>query len=62
MIDLLMDMHTLTSILPDINECLSDETHNCSYICTNIIGSYICGCNNGFYLDNDETTCIGMYK
>ena len=56
-----MNMHTLISILPDINECPTDETHNCSYICTNITGSCICVCNNGFVLDDDGATCNGMY-
>ena len=56
-----MNMHTLISILTDINEC-SDGTHNCSQICTNTPGSFICECNNGFLLDNDEATCNGMYK
>ena len=56
-----MNMHTLISILPDINECLSDETHNCPHICTNTLGSFVCGCIDGFHLDIDGTTCIGMY-
>ena len=55
-----MNMHMLISILPDINECTSIEPHNCDHMCTNTLGSFICGCNSGYDLDNDGTTCIGM--
>ena len=55
-----MNKHTLISILPDINEC-RDKTDNCNHTCTNTIGSFVCGCNSGFHLDDDLTTCIGMY-
>ena len=55
-------MYTLISILSDIDECDPDiGTHNCSHICTNTIGSFVCGCYNGYLLDDDVTTCIGMY-
>ena len=57
-----MNMYTLISILSDIDECDPDiGTHNCSHICTNTIGSFVCGCYNGYLLDDDVTTCIGMY-
>ena len=46
------------SIHLDIDEC-SNGTHNCSQTCTNIIGSFTCGCNNGFLLDPDRATCNG---
>ena len=56
-----MNMHTLISILPDINECDPDtETHICDHMCTNTERSFLCGCNSGYHLDNDGTTCIGM--
>ena len=44
----------------DIEEC-SNLTHNCSQICTNTNGSFICECNIGFLLDIDGSTCNGMY-
>ena len=56
-----MIMHTLISILPDIDEC-SIGIDICFHKCTNTPGSFICGCIDGFHLDNDGTTCIAMYK
>ena len=54
-------MHTLLFIIPDINECDPGiGTHNCDQMCTNTIGSFLCGCNSSYHLDNDGTTCIGM--
>ena len=47
-------------LYPDINEC-DDGTNDCSQTCTNTIGSYICGCNSGFVLNNDGATCNGEY-
>ena len=44
----------------DIDEC-NDGTHDCSQTCTNTMGSFVCGCNVGYHLDDDDTTCIGMY-
>ena len=44
----------------DIDEC-SDDTDNCNQTCTNTEGSFTCGCDDGYYLDSDETTCKGMY-
>ena len=46
---------------PDIDEC-GNRTDGCSQICTNTNGSFICGCNSGFQLDNDGITCNGMQK
>ena len=45
----------------DIDEC-SEGTHNCSQICTDTDGSFMCGCNNGYRLDFDNVTCNGKYK
>ena len=48
--------------LTDINEC-TDGTHNCDLICTNTVGSFICGCDIGYLLNTDEITCDGTdYK
>ena len=44
----------------DIDEC-SEDTDNCNQTCTNTEGSFTCGCDDGYILDSDETTCNGMY-
>ena len=53
--------HTYISNHLDIDEC-SDGTHDCSQTCTNTEGSFICGCNSGYKLEVNGTTCNGMYK
>ena len=45
----------------DIDEC-SENTDNCSQICTNTIGSYQCSCNDGYTRDSDGHTCNGEYN
>ena len=54
-------IHTYITNHLDIDEC-SDGTHYCSQTCTNTVGSFTCGCNYGYLLDVDGTTCNGMYK
>ena len=54
-----MNMHTLISILPDVDEC-SKGTDNCRQMCTNNMGSFVCGCYSGYHLDSDGFTCNGM--
>ena len=54
-------IHPFISILSDIDEC-SDGTHNCSQICTNTNGSFICECNHGFQLYFDGATCNGRLE
>ena len=48
-------------IYSDIDEC-SEGTDVCTQTCTNTIGSFICGCNNGYLLDDDGFTCLGKQK
>ena len=44
----------------DMNECLMDM-HDCAEnaTCTNMIGSYLCTCNEGFI--GDGFVCEGKY-
>ena len=42
----------------DVNECAVDNA-GCQQVCTNIPGSYMCSCNDGFQLDEDKHNCSG---
>ena len=42
----------------DIDECSSGQA-NCSQMCNNTVGSYVCLCNDSYTLDLDQHTCIG---
>ena len=42
----------------DVDDCGGD---GCSQTCTNSEGSVTCGCNDGYVLNVDGTTCDGMY-
>lgn len=42
----------------DQNECLNGN-NNCTHVCINTNGSYICSCNSGYVLGSDNNTCYG---
>ena len=42
----------------DIDECTLD-TDGCQHTCTNNEGSFICGCNDGYELNEDGLNCDG---
>ena len=46
-------------------ECQDGITNNCTQICTRTVSngasSYECGCNKGYKLDSDNTTCVGKH-
>ena len=42
----------------DINEC-AVNIGNCSQLCNNINGSYVCSCWTGYGLNSDNKTCSG---
>ena len=44
----------------DINECNSTDS-TCEQLCVNTIGSFHCGCLQGFILSTDNTTCTGKH-
>jgi hypothetical protein len=46
------------NISVDIDEC-TEGTSGCSHICSNTEGSYICSCQSGYRLDNDNHGCRG---
>lgn len=44
----------------DVNECATNNG-NCTTVCTNTIGSYMCSCVTGYVLDVDGSTCDGYF-
>ena len=47
---------------PDINECMLSPPV-CEQSCTDTAGSFMCGCNPGFDLNqDDESSCDGEYS
>ena len=45
----------------DENEC-EISNGGCQHQCKNINGSYVCHCNEGFFLDGNGKTCSGKYE
>ena len=44
----------------DKNECIEEDV--CDHgSCRNIVGSYICECENGFQQDKTKTRCVGKF-
>ena len=43
----------------DVNECSTYDANQCSQICVNTEGSYICQCSSGYRLSADERSCDG---
>jgi hypothetical protein len=47
----------LKLFLADINEC--DASNQCAQQCYNVLGSFICQCNQGYELSSDRINCEG---
>lgn len=45
----------------DENECEISNV-GCQHECENINGSFICHCNEGFFLDGNGKTCSGKHE
>ena len=52
--------YTCVFFFSDNDECTLG-THNCLHVCTNTIGSFMCGCPIGFEFNSDGVTCKGEY-
>lgn len=49
----------ISSLCADIDEC-QNRNGDCEQVCTNIVGSFNCSCNDGYHLDTDGFSCNGM--
>lgn len=52
----------LLSVYSDVNECNNATLNLCTNpdTCLNTNGSYVCSCEPGFKLEDDQRTCTGM--
>ena len=49
----------------DVNECDEerfDRRHGCQHLCINTVGSYKCGCHDGYAMTKDGRTCKDLGK
>ena len=46
--------------LLDINEC-DTENGGCQQNCTNLVGSFMCSCNDSFSENDDMMSCNGKF-
>ena len=51
--------HGIDLSVLDIDEC-AEDTHSCTQICMNVVGSYSCSCEPGYRLENDAYTCTDI--
>ena len=47
-------------IILDVDEC-QDNNGGCAQLCNNTVGSFICGCSEGYTLNADDINCSGMH-
>ncbi|KAL0629373.1 Signal peptide, CUB and EGF-like domain-containing protein 2 [Plecturocebus cupreus] len=47
----------LESLISDVDECL-ENNGGCQHTCVNVMGSYECCCKEGFFLSDNQHTCI----
>ena len=43
---------------PDVDEC-DMGTDGCAQNCSNTNGSFVCSCDVGYVLDDDDLDCLG---
>lgn len=43
---------------PDVDEC-NENNALCGQLCINTNGTYMCACNDGYFLRSDGQTCNG---
>ena len=45
----------------DTNECMKDNG-GCEHNCTNEVGSFVCGCDTGYSIDDNGFNCTSEYS
>ena len=51
-------LHYFCNSCLEYDECDAGD-NNCTQICTDTRKGYTCSCQDGFYLDVDNATCLG---
>ena len=47
-------------LVSDIDECTNQHSCYANSVCNNTVGRYMCVCNDGFILNNDQRNCEGI--
>ena len=50
--------YSLLVISLDVDECALNMD-DCDQLCVNDLGSYHCECYNGYFRDNNTSSCVG---
>ena len=48
-------------LVPDVDECETDNG-GCAQTCLNTLGSFLCFCNTGYSLADDDLGCDGKWE
>ena len=51
-------LHVMWLLILDVNEC-DDDNGGCDQLCNNTLGSFSCGCAEGYLLNGDSINCDG---
>ena len=53
-----LPFYNVNLICLDVDECAAGSS-GCAHVCVNTMGSFACGCRDGFQLNSDQFTCTG---
>ena len=54
--------HSLYTFSIAISSECDEGSGNCEQLCTDVAGSFVCGCNEGYVLDANGFSCNGRYS